>query len=171
MGLRPARIYKEFKRPYTRRAVKVHRKSYIKGVPGTKLNNFNMGNQKGEYDCTLNLVLDKDAQLRHNALEACRVVANAYVRKNVEENAYFLKVRVFPHHVLREHAQAAIAQADRFYQGMSHPFGKPSSTAARVRKGQPILSLSVDETGIVVAKEALRRAGDKLGVKNRILIE
>lgn len=171
MGLRPARIYKEFKRPYTRRAVKVHRKSYIKGVPGKKLNNFNMGNMTGEFEHSLHIVIEKDSQLRHNALEACRVAANAYIKKNVEDKGYFLKVRVFPHHVLREHAQAAIAQADRFYQGMSHPFGKPTSTAARVRKGQPVMTLNVNAGDITAAKEALRRAGDKLGVKSRILIE
>ncbi|MEA3343051.1 MAG: 50S ribosomal protein L16 [archaeon] len=171
MGLRPARIYKDFKRPYTRRAVKVHRKSYIKGVPGRKLNNFDMGNTKGEFGHTVYLVLDKDAQLRHNALEACRVAANAYIKKKVEDKSYCMKVRVFPHNVLREHAQAAIAQADRFYQGMSHPFGKPSSTAARVKKGQPVLSVGVNAEDIDAAKEAFRRAGDKLGTRNRVVIE
>ncbi|MFH1127380.1 MAG: 50S ribosomal protein L16 [archaeon] len=171
MGLRPARIYKEFKRPYTRRAIKVHRKSYIKGVPGSKLNTFNMGNAKGDFSNILYLVIDKNSQLRHNALEACRVAANAYIRKNTEEKNYFLKVRVYPHQVLREHAQAAIAQADRFYQGMSHPFGKPTSTAARVKKDQPIISINVNSEHITIAKEAMRRAGDKLGVKSRVIVE
>jgi len=130
-----------------------------------------MGDVKGEFEHTVHIVLEKNSQLRHNALEACRVAANAYIRKNVEDKGYFLKIRVFPHHVLREHAQAAIAQADRFYQGMSHPFGKPTSTAARVRKGQPVMSLSVNAGDITAAKEAFRRAGDKLGVKSRILVE
>lgn len=169
MGLRPARIYKEFKRPYTRTAVKAHKKAYIKGVPGKKLNTFIMGNQKGNFENTLYLVTERSVQIRHNALEACRVAANAYVRKHIDEKEYFIKVRVYPHHILREHAQAAIAQADRFFQGMSHPFGKPNSSAARVKTGQPIISISVNNANLPLAKEAMRRAGDKLGVGNKVI--
>ena len=170
MGLRPARIYRNMdnKRPYTRRAIKVHKKNYIKGVPGMKLKLFEMGVKK-EYDTCLSLYIKNNAQIRHNALEAARVASNSYIKKNT--NFFFLKVMVFPHHILREHAQAAIAQADRFYQGMAHPFGKPKSTAARVRSHKAVIKLYVYKENIEDAKIALKRAGMKLPASTRITVD
>ncbi|RLG15038.1 MAG: 50S ribosomal protein L16 [Candidatus Nanohalarchaeota archaeon] len=170
MGLRPARIYRNMdnKRPYTRRAIKVHKKNYIKGVPGMKLKLFEMGTKK-KYDMCLSLYLKNDAHVRHNALEAARVASNSYIKK--KSNFFFLKVVVYPHHILREHAQAAIAQADRFYQGMAHPFGKPKSTAARVTAKKPVIKLYVDKINVDNAKTALKRAGMKLPTGTRILVE
>src|SRR3989338_3663247 len=151
MGLRPARIYRDMdaKRPYTRRAVRVHNKEYIRGVPGSKLHTFEMGNKKKSFNSSVSLYPKANTTIRHNALDASRVAANAYLKKAIgNEVEYFIRVRVYPHHVLREHAQAAIAQADRFYQGMSHPFGKPSGVAARVRKDQPILTIYMNKANL-----------------------
>ena len=170
MGLRPARIYRNMdeKRPYTRRAIKVHKKNFIKGVPGMKLKLFEMGTKK-KYDVCLSLYVKTNVNIRHNALEAARVASNSYMKKKT--NFFFLKVVVFPHHILREHAQAAIAQADRFYQGMAHPFGKPKSTAARVHKTTPVIKLYVDKSYLEDAKTALKRAGMKLPASTRISVE
>src|SRR3989344_347215 len=157
MGLRPARIYRDMdaKRPYTRRAVRVHNKEFIRGVPGSKLHTFEMGNKIGKFDTAVNLYPVENTTIRHNALDASRVAANAYMKKAIgNEVEYFIRVRVYPHHVLREHAQAAIAQADRFYQGMSHPFGKPAGVAARVRKQQPILTIYLNKENLEAGKEA-----------------
>jgi len=162
MGLRPARVYRNWKRPYTRTAVRVPRKAYIKGVPGMKLVVFEIGNKEKEFEKTLYLIAEKNIQIRHNALEAGRVAAVNYLKKKTDDKSFFLKVKVYPHHVLREHAQAAVAQADRFYQGMSHPFGKPKARAARVAKGQSIYFIRVDNDKVEIAKEALRRAMMKL---------
>ncbi len=162
MGLRPARVYRRWKRPYTRTAVRVPRKAYIKGIPGSKLIVFEVGNKTGNFDKTLYVVADENVQIRHNALESGRVAAVNYLKKKTDEKNFFLKVKVYPHHVLREHAQAAVAQADRFYQGMSHPFGKPKARAARVAKGQEIYLVRVNNDKIDIAKEALRRAIMKL---------
>src|SRR3989338_1024286 len=107
MGLRPARIYRDMdvKRPYTRRAVRVHNKDYIRGVPGSKLHTFEMGNRKGEFDTEIHLYPRNNTIIRHNALDAARVASNAYMKKALgNEIDYFIKVRVYPHHVLREHA-------------------------------------------------------------------
>ena len=126
MGLRPARVdRKTTKRSFTRTALRVHKKNFIKGVPGVKIRMYNMGNKQFTGDTVATLVPKQDVQVRHNALEAGRVAANAYLKKTVPAEDYFLKVHVFPHQILREHAQAAVAQADRFYQGMAHPFGRP----------------------------------------------
>ncbi len=171
MGLRPARIYRDFKRPYTRTAIKIKKYQYIKGVPGSKIHVFEMGNQKGDFEKVVSLISNCNVQVRHNALEAGRVSANAYLKKHVDTPNYFMKVRVYPHHILREHAQAAIAQADRYYDGMRKPFGKPTGTAARVKKGQAVISVQINEKNVGVAKEALTRAGKKLAGKFRIEIE
>ena len=171
MALRPARVYRPWKRSYSRVAPSTPRKGYVKGVPGSKLHLFEMGNSKGSFDLKLSIVSQGQVQIRHNALEAGRIAAANYLRKHIEEKNFFLKVRVFPHQVMREHAQAAIAQADRFYDGMSHPFGKPSGTAARVKIGQSIITACVNKENIVVAKEALRRAAAKMPVHCRIIDE
>ena len=175
MGLRPARIYRDMdaKRPYTRRAVRVHNKDYIRGgVPGSKLHVFETGNRKAEFNSEAYIYPKSgNTTIRHNALEAARIASTAYLKKYMEESEFFIKIRVYPHHILRAHAQAAIAQADRFYQGMSHPFGKPNGAAARVRKNQAIMSIKFDKSNLVHAKEAMRRAGDKIpgGVRVEIL--
>lgn len=171
MALRPARIYRKWKRAYTRTSVKVHKKNYIKGVPGSKLRMFEMGNPKKDFEIQASLIIDVNAQIRHNALEAGRVTANSYLKKKLSPAEYYLKVRVFPHHVLREHAQAAVAQADRFYQGMSHPFGNPTGTAARAKKGQPLITVHGNKKDTEVIKKALRRAGDKMPISCRVVVE
>jgi len=157
-------------RPFTRRAVRVHKKNFVKGIPGSKLNKFNMGNHAGDFNLTLSIVPKKRIQVRHNALESSRVAANAYIRKMLKtDSEYYLRIRVFPHQILREHAQAAVAQADRFFQGMKKPFGRPIGVAARVKEGQPIITVSSDKKNEDVLKEGLRRAGMKIPGGFRII--
>ncbi len=171
MGLRPARTDRTFKkRPYTRTAKTVHKKNFIKGIPGLKINKFNMGNTTGDFELTFSLVPTKDVQIRHNALESLRVAANSYMRK-IAGTEYHVKVRVYPHNILREHAQAAVAQADRFYNGMKKPFGKPIGRAARVHEFKPILTIRTNKKYEVAAKEAIRRAGMKIPVGFRTVCE
>ncbi|MBU4301090.1 MAG: 50S ribosomal protein L16 [Nanoarchaeota archaeon] len=172
MALRRARIYREFKRPYTRTAVKVHRKAYIKGVPGSKLHTFEMGNaaMKGKFEKKIYIISCENAQVRHNSLESGRISANSLLRKKLDDKNFFMKVLVYPHQVLREHAQAAIAQADRFYQGMAHAFGKPSGSAARIRKSHRIMVIEVNASGIETAKQAGKRVCDKMPMRCRVEI-
>jgi len=170
MALRPASVYRDWKRPYTRTSVKVHKKGFIKGVPGIKLRIFEMGNRTGNFEKTIKLVAKENVQIRHNALEAGRVSANSYIKKNMDDSQYYMKVNVYTHHVLREHAQAAIAQADRFYQGMSHPFGRPKSRAARVSAGKDIFVVKTNKENVDAVKEAFRRAAMKLPKHYEIVI-
>ena len=164
MPMKPARCYTHFSGPpYTR-------KEYIPGVPPPKISKFEMGNIKGEYDYVLELVVLEAGQIRHNALEAARVMAHKYMSTTVGENNYFLKVRVYPHHVLREHKMMAFAGADRLQEGMRHAFGKPVGTAARVYPGQAVMEIRVKKEHIEHAKEALRRGGSKLPLPTRIII-
>ena len=45
---------------------------------------------------------------------------------------YHLKIRVYPHHIVRENPMATGAGADRVQDGMRKAFGKPVSSVAMV---------------------------------------
>lgn len=171
MGLRPARCYREItQHPYTRSAKKVMKKAFITGVPGSKIHSFTMGNLKKEYKIEVSLVAQEPKQLRHNALEAMRIAANQLISRLTKDD-YFMKVRVYPHHVMRENALAAGAGADRFSSGMAHCFGKPIGRAARVKKGQKVCSLFVNPENTNYAKKAIKRGRMKLSGTYSILVE
>jgi len=160
-----ARNYRKIKgMPYTRR-------KYMGGIPGSRIVKFTMGNTKKEFDYTVKLLNLKDAQIRHNALEAARIAANRLLELKLGRENYMLKIIPFPHQVLREHKRLAVAQADRFQEGMARAYGKPVGTAARVRRGKPILTADVPEEGVDVAKEALKRASDKFPIPCKIMIK
>ncbi len=162
MGIRPGRCYHKItQKPYTRIAIRVPRKSYVKGVPVSKIHQFEVG-KKGDYALTYHLVSGEATAMRSNCLEAARVIATKYLTTELGEQGFFLKVRVYPHHILRENAMATGAGADRFSSGMRRSFGKPIGQAARVREGQEIISIYVPAGKEAVAKEALRRATTKL---------
>jgi large subunit ribosomal protein L10e len=63
------------------------------------------------------------------------------------------------------------AHADRLQDGMKRSFGKPIGTAARVKQDQTIIVAEVNEDGVEVAREALRRGGAKLPMPCRVVIE
>jgi len=75
---------------------------------------------------------------------------------------YFLKIRVYPFHVLREHALASGAGADRLSTGMARPYGKAISSAARVRDGQILFELRINKANLKLARDSLGRAAKKL---------
>ena len=146
------------------------RRKYMGGIPGSKIVKFTMGNPTREFTYTVELVNLKEGQIRHNALEAARIAANRILEPLGREN-FFLKIIPFPHQVLREHKRINVAQADRFQEGMKRAYGKPVGTAARIRRGKPILIARVDETDIDAAKEALKRASAKFPVPCRIFVK
>jgi len=149
--------------PYTR-------KEYIRGSPPSKITKFTMGDTKTSFPYQAILIADEEAQIRHNALEAARVASNR-VLMNKLGNAYFLRVVTYPHTILRENKMIFGAHADRLQDGMRKAFGKPVGSAARVRVGQPIIEIGVNDNAIEVAKEALQRGQDKLPIPCRIKIE
>ncbi|NOZ82126.1 MAG: 50S ribosomal protein L16 [Candidatus Micrarchaeota archaeon] len=169
-SLRPGRCYSKPERPNTRIAVRVPKKSYVKGVPAPRIHQFEVG-QKGDYPLVYHIVSGSDVQIRSNSLEAARVAATKYLTKNIGEKQFFLKVRVYPHHVLRENPLATGAGADRFSTGMRKAFGKPIGQAAIVSSGQKIISVYAPEGKDSVVKEALRRAAMKLPGSPRIVKE
>jgi large subunit ribosomal protein L10e len=160
-----ARNFKEIKgMPYTRR-------KFMGGVPGSKITKFTMGEPTKDFDYTVELINLENAQIRHNALEAARIAANRLLELRLGREGYMMKVVPYPHVVLREHKRVNVAQADRFQEGMKKAYGKPTGTAARVMRGQPIIIAKVPEAGVEAAKEALTRAADKFPVNCRVLVK
>ncbi len=169
MSLRPGRCYRGWQRPYTRQSQRKPRKGYVKGVPKPKITEFELGT-KGDYKNKVFLLAKRSVQIRHNALESARVSAVQTMEKNIGKGAtYFLKIRVFPHQVLRENALATGAGADRFQQGMRQSFGKPIGTAARVREGQTVMEIRTNNPD--VGKMALKKASYKLPTPCKIIVE
>jgi large subunit ribosomal protein L10e len=171
MGIRPAKCYRKLERPYTRQSRKKPRRSYVKGVPDPKIHKFEMGEAKKDFSLKAYLVSNQGVQIRHNALEAARVTANKYLDNTIGKENYFLKILVYPHHVLRENRLATGAGADRFQTGMRKAFGKPIGTAARVRPGQNLMEVRLDSSKQKFAKDALRRASAKFPTTCRIIYE
>lgn len=159
-----ARNYREVKgAPYTRN-------KYMRGPPQSKIVKFTMGEPSSNHSHQLSLIAKRRVQIQHNALEAARIAANRYLQEKLGPN-FYLRILLFPHVVLRENKMLFVHHADRFQDGMRKAFGKPIGRAARVEPGQPVIIAYVDENGVQVAKEALKRGGAKLPTPCRIVIE
>ncbi|MCX6695808.1 MAG: 50S ribosomal protein L16 [Candidatus Altiarchaeota archaeon] len=171
-GIRPAKCYRWDSPAYTR-VNNNPSDSYITGIPASKLNTFNMGNVKGEFDTEASIVYSVNIQVRHNALDAARVQAQKTLEKSVGLANYFFKVRPYPHHVMRENVQASGAGADRVSDGMRHAFGKPIGRAARINRGQKLFSVyfNNNEQRLAIVKKALHQAEKKLPGYTSVLVE
>lgn len=165
MVRKPARMYRNLaKKAYTRR-------EYMGGVPGSKIVTFDIGNLSGEFPTEISLEVLEGCQIRHTALEAARVAINRRLAAEVGRTNYLMKVRTYPHHVLRENKQATGAGADRVSEGMRLAFGKAVGSAARVRPRQKIVSVFTFPQYTDKAKDALKHGAYKLPSPARIIIE
>ncbi len=166
MPKRPARCYTKISSPpYTR-------KEYIHGVPVPEIRIFEMGNtkEKDKFKAWVYLYAIEPGNIRARSLEAARKAAN-YVLKSLGRNAYFLKICVYPHHVLRENKMMSGAGADRVQKGMRLAFGKPIETAAYIRKETLIIEAASHVENLGHLKEAIRRASHKIPLKTRMVVE
>ncbi len=142
-------------------------KVYSPGAPNLKIARFSTGQANPDYDFRLELVSTEKVQIRHNALEAARVAANKKLTP-IGETGYFLRVKVYPHVILRENKMIATAGADRLQEGMRKAYGKPIGLAARVTPGTPILELEVKKDNLAKAKEAMKSAATKLPMPTEV---
>ncbi|HVN73886.1 MAG TPA: 50S ribosomal protein L16 [Methanoregula sp.] len=164
MVRKPAKMYRNIsKKAYTRR-------EYMGGVPGNKIVQFEMGNLSQEFPTEVDLIVDEACQIRHSALEAARITANRRLMKDVGRSNFHFKVRVFPHHVLRENKQATGAGADRVSEGMRLAFGKAVGTAARVEANQKIMTVFSTPQYLEKIKDALRHSGHKLPTPSHLKV-
>ncbi|WP_292466939.1 50S ribosomal protein L16 [Methanolobus sp.] len=165
MVRKPASMYRNVRqRSFTRR-------KYMGGVPGSQVIHYDMGNRSAEFPVKVTLIANERCQLTHKSLEAARITANRAMTNAAGRTGFHIKLRVYPHEVLRENKQATGAGADRVSSGMRGAYGKNVGTAARVSAGQKIFTISVNKEHFAVAKDALRKAGHKLPTPIRIVVD
>lgn len=145
-------------------------KVFSPGAPNSKIARFSTGQANPNYDYLLKLVSTEKVQIRHNALEAARVAANKKLTP-IGETAYFLRVKIYPHVILRENKMIATAGADRLQEGMRKAWGKPTGLAARVTPGSVILELQVNKENLQTAKSAMKSASSKLPMPTEVVVE
>jgi len=160
--IRKFAAYRRLERPYTR-VSKYKKMSFVKATPRHNITTFEMGNPKKKFKYSLYVKPKRDVQIRHNAIESARQSANRILENSFGTAGYFLKLRVYPFHILRENPLASGAGADRFSTGMSHSFGKPISVAVQLKKGRILFSLDVNnKEDLVIAKDAMKRIAHKM---------
>jgi len=162
MARKPARMYRDIRGRVTTR------KEYIGGVPNPRITQFDLGNLTQEFPVEISLIAKEKCNILHRALESARIAANRHIMKMAGKSNYHLKIRVYPHVVVRENKQATGAGADRVSQGMRKAYGKPVGTAAQVKEGQKIISIWTYPHNIEHAKNALKRANAKIPTPCRI---
>ena len=172
-SLRKASSYSKKKaRPFTRTS-KNRKNAYIKVNPHNKITKYNMGDLKsfeqGKHKFIVRMVAEEKAQIRDNALEACRTFLNKMLEKDVPGQFYF-GIKVFPHHILRENKTAAGAGADRLSSGMKHSYGIIIGRAAMVNPGKDVLVVtSTNENAARIAKKHMEKIKTKLPCKAKIV--
>lgn len=162
--LRKGKCYRKVVRPYTRKS-KYKSKAFIKTIPPHKIVKFDLGNLKKDFTEEVNLRSMDKIQIRHNALESARLVINRRLHNALGANGYHLKLRLYPHHILRENKILSGAGADRLSSGMKLAFGTPIGSAAQVKSNQIIFSVYVDSNNVNIAKDALKSAIYRLPCK------
>ncbi|XP_076365738.1 ribosomal protein L10 [Tachypleus tridentatus] len=167
MGRRPARCYRYCKnKPYPK-------SRFCRGVPDPKIRIFDLGRKKAkvdEFPLCVHLVSYEFEQLSSEALEAARICANKYLVKTCGKDAFHMRVRCHPFHVLRINKMLSCAGADRLQTGMRGAFGKPQGTVARVNIGQIIFSVRAKEQHKENVIESLRRAKFKFPGRQKVYV-
>ncbi len=110
-----------------------------------------------------------------------------YLVKHCGKDAFHIRMRVHPFHVIRINKMLSCAGADRYYlliywcfmcykcslnfrlqTGMRGAFGKPQGTVARVNIGQPIMSIRSSDKYKAAVIESLRRAKFKFPGRQKV---
>jgi ribosomal protein L10e len=145
----PARCYRQIKnKPYPK-------SRYCRGVPDPKIRIFDVGQKKrgvDEFPLCVHLASWEKENVTSEALEAARIACNKYMAKHAGKDAFHLRVRAHPYHVLRINKMLSCAGADRLQTGMRGAFGKPTGMCARVHIGQVLIAMgaSVDAVACTV---------------------
>jgi len=132
MGRRPSRCYRYQKnKPYPK-------SRFNRGVPDPKLRFYDGGAKKfswEEFPGCIHMVCGEKQQITSEALEAARIAANKYMQVNCGKEAFHIRIRVHPWHVVRINKMLSCAGADRLQTGMRHAYGKGLCKCARVGIG------------------------------------
>ncbi|MEE9524987.1 MAG: 50S ribosomal protein L16 [Candidatus Woesearchaeota archaeon] len=152
------------------RISKYRKKAFVKTTPNITIVRFDMGNPTREFSYILELKSKIACNIRHNAFEAARQSSNRHLENNLGKRSYFMRIKPYPHHILRENPLAAGAGADRMSTGMKHSFGNPIGSAARIKKGQTLMELKVNKSNLQIAREATKRFQHKMPCGCQIVI-
>lgn len=164
---RPSHCYRHIARAYTRKS-KYKRKAFIKAIPPIAIARFDMGDTKKRFGYSVDLVSKQDIQVKHNSLESARQLI---VRRfEIANKPFHLKLRLYPHHALRENKMITGAGADRMQTGMQLAFGRVMSTAAQVKKGQKIFSAYIDQPDLALACNAMKTGVSRLPCRCDIVV-
>jgi len=174
MAIKNPAPYRGLQMPFTRKS-KVKSKAYIKTVPPQAIVKFVMGNSqkwyRKEFPFRVEILSEVDCQIRDVALEASRQQILREMTETLGADFYF-NVAVAPHQILREHKQAAVAQADRMSQGMALSFGKSAGRAARVHKGKAIFIFGLpSEEAVTKLREVYNYTKQKLPITMRFEVK
>lgn len=159
--LRKFVAYRHLERPYTRKS-KYKKKAFVKASPGLRIVRFNLGDQKKKFTYSVFLKTKSALQIRSNSIESARQVSNRVLENKLGKTNYRMTVRIYPHHILREHSLASGAGADRTSTGMAHAYGKPVGLAAQLKKGAIIFHVEAEKQHLPTVMEALHKAATKL---------
>lgn len=171
MGIRPGRTIRDTdKVAWTRFSRSKPRRSYIKAMPHEDLHQFRMGAMKDDFDLVAHMVSDQPVIIRDNSIESARQSTNKFLEAKMPGN-YYLVVRVFPHHVIRENKMISGAGADRLQKGMRQSFGRPTDRAARLAKGTQLFTLYTYSANKGHIKLAFQRAMRKLSGTYSVVFE
>ncbi len=143
--------------PYTR-------KEYISRIPQVRVSRFKLGKAE-ELEAVFRLMVKKPVLITQEALEAARVAANKVLEVELGEANYVLRLIPYPHVVLREHKMLTMAGADRLSKGMKKAYGKPTTLAAKIEAGEPIIEVFSSLKSETVVKKSLKIASSKLPVE------
>lgn len=146
---------------------------FCRGVPDPKIRIFDLGKKKArvdEFPLCIHLISREYEQISSEALEAARICANKYLVKTCGKDAFHVRMRAHPFHVIRINKMLSCAGADRLQTGMRGAYGKPQGTVARVDINQPLISVRVKESNKENVIEALRRAKFKFPGRQKIVI-
>jgi len=122
------------------------------------------------FPACVHLVSGEKEQITSEALEAARIAANKYMQVNCGKEAFHIRIRVHPWHVVRINKMLSCAGADRLQTGMRHAYGKALCKSARVNIGSVLLSIRTFADKVPFAQEALRRAKFKFPGRQTVFV-
>ncbi len=163
----PFKCYRQIKdKPYPK-------SRYCRGVPDPKIRIYDAGAKRTGVDvfpACVHLVSWEKENISSESLEAARIAANKYMVTKAGKDAFHLRVRVHPYHVLRINKMLSCAGADRLQTGMRGAFGKPYGLCARVSIGKILMSIRCKDVHSHLAEEALRRAKFKFPGRQKVVV-
>ena len=123
------------------------------------------GFDEGKYPIQIQVISKENCQIRDNAIEAVRQYFNRFLQAKVSKE-FYLEVKVFPHHILRENKMLTGAGADRMQTGMSRAFGKTMGRSAIIKTDQILYIIGIkNQKAEIEARKLIKSAKARLACK------